>query len=205
MEKPWILFEAGALSNQLEKSKVCPLLFDVKNSDLTGPLSTFQSTLFEKTEFKKLMRSINNSLGDAKVSDTVFENVFEAFYPQLEKKVLQLLKDHESLKKDSETKLVERSERDLLEEILKLTRRQYNEKKLERTPLINIEDYEYIVRLIHEYIESQDWNKDTLSKDQIDSTHFWAIENKVLKARAGSMNALVKYLNFYFSKNHRIY
>jgi hypothetical protein len=51
--KPWILFEAGALSKDLEQSKVCSILFGMENTDLTGPLTTFQTTNFNKTDFKK--------------------------------------------------------------------------------------------------------------------------------------------------------
>jgi len=52
IERPWILFEAGALSKKINKSNVCTLLFNLEPTDLSGPLASFQSTKFEKADFK---------------------------------------------------------------------------------------------------------------------------------------------------------
>ena len=50
----WIHFEAGALSKTIDDSThVCPLLLDVKKSELQEPLASFHATLFDKEEFKK--------------------------------------------------------------------------------------------------------------------------------------------------------
>lgn len=122
-EKPWILFEAGALSNKLEKSRVCPILFGLTNSDLKGPLATFQTTEFRKDDFKKLMKSINLLLEDFKISDIVFDEVFEAFYPKLEENIKSILENSNT---ETITSVIpKRSDRDILEEILELTRKQY--------------------------------------------------------------------------------
>lgn len=125
-EKPWILFEAGALSNKLEKSRVCPILFGLTNSDLKGPLATFQTTEFRKEDFKKLMLSINLLLDENKISESVFEEVFETFYPRLEEAVSGVL----TLSKVENISTPKRSDRDILEEILELTRKQYVKPKL---------------------------------------------------------------------------
>ncbi|MBO0930000.1 toll/interleukin-1 receptor domain-containing protein [Fibrella aquatilis] len=122
-EKPWILFEAGALSNKLDKSKVCPLLFGLSNSDLTGPLATFQTTIFVKDEFKKLMQTINNQLGDNVLADNTFQELFDTFFPKLESDVSSILSKTNALKISPSPV---RSDRDILDEILELTRRQYS-------------------------------------------------------------------------------
>lgn len=122
MHSPWILFEAGALSNKLEKSRVCPLLFELSNPDLTGPLATFQTTIFNKVEFKKLIQTINKQLGENKVADSILDETFEMFFPKLESKVNEIIKKNQP---ENNTKVVERTERDILEEILELARRQY--------------------------------------------------------------------------------
>ena len=50
MEAPWVNFEAGALSKAIDKSDVAPFLFNVKRSEVQGPLLQFQSTVYEKNE-----------------------------------------------------------------------------------------------------------------------------------------------------------
>lgn len=44
LNSDWLLFEAGALSKSLDKSRVCPILFGISDADLTGPLKQFQNT-----------------------------------------------------------------------------------------------------------------------------------------------------------------
>ncbi len=53
LEAPWLSFEAGALSKTMEKSFVSPFLFDIKRSEVQGPILQFQSTIFEKDDIKK--------------------------------------------------------------------------------------------------------------------------------------------------------
>lgn len=45
---PWLMFEAGALSKTLTETFVCPYLFDLSPSQLSGPISQFQATLATK-------------------------------------------------------------------------------------------------------------------------------------------------------------
>ena len=117
LQEPWILFESGALSKNFEKSKVCTLLFDVDTTDLTGPLTIFQNTKFDKRDFKKLVKTINSSGGDAKLEDSVLNDVFEMWWPKLDEKVSSILE----AEKDSD-EVSSRTERDILEEVLELTR-----------------------------------------------------------------------------------
>lgn len=121
MNKPWILFEAGALSNRLEKAKVCPILFGVKKTEITGPLSTFQMTDFSKEDFFKLIQSINTSL-DEPVEEKNIEAIFNAFFTELENKVNTILEEDNLTANKS--KKSTRADRDILEEILLLVRRQ---------------------------------------------------------------------------------
>ncbi|MBZ8140885.1 hypothetical protein CLD22_13355 [Rubrivivax gelatinosus] len=116
-EKPWILFEAGALSKSLERSRVCTLLFDVDPSDVKGPLTSFQGTRFAQEDFKRLFISINAAAGDSRLEPQVLDSVFEMWWPKLESTVAEILKSGDKIvKKDR------RSERDILEELLELTR-----------------------------------------------------------------------------------
>ena len=142
---PWMLFEAGALSKSLDKSKVCTVLFGIETTDLKGPLTIFQHTKFLKDDFRKLVKAINASGGDAKLDDTVFDGVFEMWWPRLEDKVQAILNGH-----DETDEGPNRSERDMLEEILELTRIGTRNKRVrnEIPPEIIIELVEGVDRMM---------------------------------------------------------
>lgn len=114
---PWILFESGALSKNFDKTHVCTILFNLEPSELKGPLTAFQATRFNKEDFKKLLDCINNSESESKLDQEILNDVFEMWWPKLEEKIKTIL---ESDKNSS--KAAKRSERDMLEEILDLTR-----------------------------------------------------------------------------------
>lgn len=61
LDEPWLNFEAGAISKTLEISKVAPLLVGVEKDEVEGPLAQFQLTDFEKSDVRRLIRSINSS------------------------------------------------------------------------------------------------------------------------------------------------
>ncbi|MFJ7796945.1 TIR domain-containing protein [Pseudomonas sp. NPDC096950] len=112
----WILFEAGALSKSLDKSYVCPILFGISNTDLSGPLKQFQTTEFSKPDFHKLISLINNRLGDSKLPAKTLDNVFDKWWPDLEEKINEIL---------SSITIVDgpvRSDREVIDEILSLSR-----------------------------------------------------------------------------------
>ena len=125
INKPWILFEAGALSKNFGKANVCTILFNLDSADLTGPLTSFQATKFDKTDFRKLLNTINNTGSESKLESTVLNDVFEMWWPKLESKINEILKSHVV---ENESNL--RSEREILEEVLELTR--INSKRLPR-------------------------------------------------------------------------
>lgn len=116
IENPWILFEAGALSKNFDKSRVCTILFNLDTSDLVGPLISFQATRFNKNDFKKLVETINETGNESKLNNDVLNEVFEMWWPKLEDKINNILKS--GAKNSSE----KRDDRDLLEEILELSR-----------------------------------------------------------------------------------
>jgi hypothetical protein len=117
LQSPWIMFEAGALSKNIDNSKVCPIVFGVDPTDIQGPLIQFQAAKFTKEEVKKVIKMINTELNDSALSTEVFENVFEMWWPKLYEKIeSELNKPINEIGKDL------RAERDILEEILTLTR-----------------------------------------------------------------------------------
>jgi hypothetical protein len=116
LHSDWILFEAGALSKSLEKSHVCPILFGITNTDLAGPLKQFQTTEFNRGDIHKLIGVINSRLGENKLPSKTLDVVFEKWYPDLEVRVNEILGDV------SERDTPIRSDREILEEILQLSR-----------------------------------------------------------------------------------
>lgn len=116
VNSPWMIFEAGAISKTIDNSKVCPILFGLDNADFKGPLTQFQTSQFNKTDLKKLIKTINNNLADQKLEDKVLEEVFEMWWPKLEHKINKLLEDN----KVENTSL--RNDRELLEEVLGIVR-----------------------------------------------------------------------------------
>jgi len=116
-ERPWILFEAGALSKRLDESRVCTLLFDLEPTDVKGPLASIQTTRFVESDFRRLVVTINNVAGDAKLESSVLDSVFKKWWPELKAQIDDILRSHD---KGGEPK--RRSDRDILEEVLALTR-----------------------------------------------------------------------------------
>ncbi len=121
LKSQWIMFEAGALSNKLDKSRVCPILIGVDNPDLTGPLSTFQTTKFNKNDIRQLMLNVNGQCGDNKLSEKVFDEVFNVFWPRLEEKIEKILIKQGKTTNNIDSS-IKRPDREILEEILELSR-----------------------------------------------------------------------------------
>ena len=88
-EAPWLLFEAGALSKNLDRSKVCPLLFgDIEPTDIKGPLEQFQAAKFGKAEVKRVLKMVNTEMGgEMALGSDVLDSVFEMWWPKLDEQV----------------------------------------------------------------------------------------------------------------------
>lgn len=117
-DKPWILFESGALAKGLSINKVCTLLIDLKPSDLDAPLSQFNHTTPDQESMKSLLISINKELGDNALDDRILDQVFDTYWPNFEEQFAQI----EQEKPTKSTDRPVRSSEDLLEEILYTTR-----------------------------------------------------------------------------------
>jgi hypothetical protein len=123
LEAPWLNFEAGALSKTIDKTFVSPYLFGLRPSDLKGPLVQFQSTEANKKDTRRLLGTLNRALGEAALPEKQLDKTFEIWWPELESSLQRL----QSVKAPDRP---QRSERELLEEILALVRDQ-----AKRTPL----------------------------------------------------------------------
>ena len=85
-------------------------------TDITGPLKQFQTAVFEKGDILQLLGVINGGSGDSKLPQKTLDTVFEKWWPDLEEKINRLLADVD------EPEEPVRKDRELLEEILQLSR-----------------------------------------------------------------------------------
>ncbi|GKO88020.1 TPA: TIR domain-containing protein, partial [Klebsiella pneumoniae] len=83
-DKPWILFETGALAKGLTSNRVCTFLIDLQPADLQDPLAQFNHTLPDKSGLWELTRTINTSLTDNSLDEKILEKVFNTYWPQFE-------------------------------------------------------------------------------------------------------------------------
>lgn len=115
-EKPWLLFEAGALSAKMGKPRVIPLLFELQPADLVGPLPALNAATFTKEDVAKVIEAINDKLDERGLPPEVLRQVFEKWWPDLEKEVSAILA------KPSEKARPKRDTGDMLQELLYLAR-----------------------------------------------------------------------------------
>jgi len=89
-ERPWIHFEAGALSKTMgDKTRVCPYLFGgLRGEQVRLPLGIFQATRAEKEETRKMVLAVNRAIG--LVSEQSVGTWFERAWPELEGKLREI-------------------------------------------------------------------------------------------------------------------
>ena len=125
LDAPWVNFEAGALS-KLPGSYVCTYLLGLSHTDVKGPLAQFQMTKSDdKEDTKKLLRDINEKLGEQSLKPPQVDIAFDKWWPDLAI-VLGAIPSEAG-----EERRPKRTPADLLEEVLELSREQ--EKKLDTT------------------------------------------------------------------------
>lgn len=115
----WIHFEAGALSKTVDESThVCPLLLDVKKSELKEPLASFHATLFDKKEFKKLVNDLAKACGDS-LGEGQIGTLLDALWPKINEHIEGFKAElAEARQKSGEPEEAETKADPVLEEIL---------------------------------------------------------------------------------------
>jgi hypothetical protein len=137
IEAPWLLFEAGALSKMMDKSLVCPFIFDLKRVEVKGPILQFQSTIFEKNDVKKLLLSINKACGEAALKEEFLVKTFGVWWPTLEQNLKKI--NTEIKEPKPEEKSDNGISNEILEELLELSRT--NQKILRDPELLFPKEY----------------------------------------------------------------
>jgi len=129
LSSSWLNFEAGALSKSIEQSRVCPFLVDLKPSDISNsPILQFQMASATKEDVFRLFKSINDNLGDTKLSEDVLGTTFETFWPKIEEALKSVATVNDA---PPTTKRSTKDNQASIEEILELVRYQH---KLLKTP-----------------------------------------------------------------------
>lgn len=117
-ERPWLNFEAGAISKQVngDETRVAPLLIDFATpTDLTGPMTKFHSRLADEDGIRRLVHDMNAQLEDP-LKEATLSRTFTALWPQLETQLLKIDNEHPGVR------ATRRDEREVVEEILTLVR-----------------------------------------------------------------------------------
>lgn len=143
LKSEWILFEAGAIS-KTKDSQVCTFLLDISPANINPPLGQFQHTLFQKEDIRKLIHTINNklnSVGEKSIPENDLNQVFDIFYHVLDEKLSLIQMEN------PKNEIIERPEREILEEILQLIR---IDKEAERKEMLQTL-YETIKQKSNEY------------------------------------------------------
>ena len=86
LNSPWLLFEAGAIANRLDQSKVCKLLIgDLTEKDINPPFLNFKSTVLkDKEDMRKLVQKINQMHETRILSSNTLNHRFEGGWQKLE-------------------------------------------------------------------------------------------------------------------------
>ncbi|MEW6645986.1 MAG: TIR domain-containing protein [Pseudomonadota bacterium] len=193
IDAPWLNFEAGALGKSVDKSRVCPFLFRIKRSDVTGPILQFQSTIHEKEDVYKLIKSINEACGDHGIEEFRLERTFEVWWPKLDEelKTINVVDQEQTVDPVAEEAggYVSR----VLEEVLEISRT--NQKLLRDPTTILPPDYfEHIMERIerHSRIRRRTMVEDRLIEERLDPR---AMEEIVIRYR--------DFLRFFGKIKHR--
>jgi len=120
LKEPWVLFEAGAIAKTVrEKPLACTLLIGLEISDVSGLLAQFQATKPTKADMLKMVKDLNKALGQSALEERQVEDTFELCWPKLQQTL-------DNLPTDGSTTRPERTERELLTELVGLTRQMSN-------------------------------------------------------------------------------
>jgi hypothetical protein len=88
-DRPWVMFEAGALARSVSESAVCPFLIDLSISDVSGPLTQFQAKKSDREGTLELLTAINGKAPQPVPSGRLSE-LFAVLWPKLEANIADL-------------------------------------------------------------------------------------------------------------------
>jgi hypothetical protein len=91
IDRPWVLFEAGALAKQFDSARVVPLLVDLNPADVTMPLASFQSRSLNKEGMRRLVLDLA-ALREGPMSREQVDALFDGMWPRMQSEVEAAIK-----------------------------------------------------------------------------------------------------------------
>lgn len=89
--KPWVLFEAGALSGGESENRVCTFLVDLEPSEIQQPLAQFNHTVPTKESLYELLKTLNSKITVGKLNEQQLNRIFEKNWLDFEKQFNEIL------------------------------------------------------------------------------------------------------------------
>ncbi|XZF15955.1 TIR domain-containing protein [Chitinophagaceae bacterium MMS25-I14] len=175
LNKPWILFESGALAKGLSSNRVYTFLIDLQPNDIKDPLAQFNHTFPNKEGVYQLVRTINKGLEIHSLKEGIIQNVFETYWPQFENAFQDILDNTKN-----EDVVVERPKEDILDEILYSVRGMGKRlQKLEEKTYYSKEKIEEIIYNLHTDLELTSISDFPLSRRALNALN----KQKIYKVR----------------------
>jgi len=92
-DKPWLMFESGALSKGLAENRICTVLIDleVRDIDSGSPLRQLNHTILTKDSFFALVKTINKNVENNQVQEKHLETAFNALWESFYENLMQII------------------------------------------------------------------------------------------------------------------
>lgn len=112
--KPWLMFESGALYKGLLESRICTFLVDlsVRDIDTESPIRQVNHTVIEKESIFSLIKTINKCVENGSIPEENLKRLFDAMWPTLEEQI-NIILESEPVSSGNE-----RKDTDVLNDIL---------------------------------------------------------------------------------------
>jgi hypothetical protein len=176
--KPWILFEAGALAKGLVNSRVCTFLIDLAPQDLESPLSQFNHTSHDREGLMSLAVTLNASVGTP-LPANILEQVFNSHWDWFHATFNEILTAHPQAEPPQP-----RTQDSILNELLE------NSRSI-NTRLRAVEERTFSgprpakrIATVSELPQKKDWAGRKMNEDEVLSSGI-AIANEAMRAGVG--------------------
>lgn len=131
--QPWLNFEAGAIAKAVDNSRLVPLAVDLSPTDVKLPLGQFQAQQLNKDGVAKIVESMNSVLSRPLAKEHLTK-AMDLWWPDLKKRIQAA---ERFVQAEQENTAPQRTERDLLEEILSTVRQIRITEANSPTPVLN--------------------------------------------------------------------